>query len=227
MNDTEKLRYNRAFKKGLAVIFFCIALFGSMVVFFIVSQIQYNQLTANMEPLEATIVDIDLDIRTRGPDVQEIYIEYEVDGAVYNRELETDTAISFEAGTGAWYSIGDKIPILYDPQNPEIIAVPRSQSVGIFRLIFALISLALVLFVLILVLKTRRRYLVTQEEYDAEKRQKKQIRKETKETKKLKRKNRHPKARKVWKIIWIVLGSIVGAFILYILFGLLLILLGY
>ena len=167
-NDMKKLRYNRAFKKALAAIFFCIALFGSIVVFFVVSQIQYNQLTANMEPLEATIVDIDLDMHVRGPNEQEIYIEYEVDGTVYNRELETDTAISFEAGTGAHYSIGDKIPIFYDPQNPEIIASPRSQSVGIYWLIFALISLALTLFSLILVLKTRRRYLVTQEEYDKE-----------------------------------------------------------
>ena len=225
-----KLRYNRDFKKALAAIFFCIALFGSTVVFFIISQVQYNQLTANMEPLEATIVDIDLDIHVRGPNEQEIYIEYEVDGKVYNRELETDTAISFEAGTAAHYSIGDKIPIFYDPQNPEIIASPRSQRVGMGWLIFALISLALALFCLILVLKTRRRHLVTQEEYDKEGKElkkNKSAEKSQKKQKKLKRKNRHPKARKVWKIIWIVLGAIFGAFILYILFGLFLISLGY
>ena len=225
-----KLRYNRAFKKALAAIFFGIVLFGSIIVFFVISQIQYTQLTSNMESVEATIFDIDHVHHVRGPSEQEIYIEYEVDGRVYNRELKTDTTISFAAGRGAHYSIGDKIQIFYDPHNPEVIATPRSQSVGTFCLIFALISLGLVLFALIAMLKTRRRFLVTQEEYDnegeelkksklAEKRQKKQARAE--------RKNRHPKARKVGKIILIVLGSIVGAFILYLLFGLLLISLGY
>ena len=56
-----KLRYNRAFKKTLAAIFFGIVLFGSIVVFFVISQIQYTQLTSNMESIEATIFDIDYD----------------------------------------------------------------------------------------------------------------------------------------------------------------------
>ena len=162
------LRYNRAFKKGLAAILFCIIMFGSVVAFFIVSKIQYDRLVSNMNSLEATIVDIDLDVHVRGPDEQEIHIEYIVDGVVYNRELETDTAISFAAGTGAHYSVGDKIQIFYDPQNPEIIASPRSQSVGIFWLIFALLSLVLVLLALWWMIKSHRKFLVTQEEYDKE-----------------------------------------------------------
>lgn len=162
------LRYNRVFKKGLAAILFCMILFGSIVVFFIVSKIQYDRLVSHMNSLEATIVDIDLDVHFRGPDEQEIYIEYIVDGVVYNRKLETDTTISFAAGTGAHYSVGDKIQIFYDPQNPEMIASPRSQRVGIFCLIFALLSLALVLLALWWMIKSRRKFLVTQEEYDKE-----------------------------------------------------------
>ncbi len=205
-------------------------LFSSIVVFFIVSKIQYDQLVSDMKPLEATIVDIDLDVHLRGPDEQEIYIEYIVDGVVYNRALETDTAISFAAGTGAHYSVGDKMQIFYDPQNPEVIASPRSLSVGVVFAVICLFGLALVVFALIVVLKTHRRFLVTQEEYDkegeglkrsklAEKQQKKQA--------KLKRKNKHPKARKIGRIILIVLGCLIGAFVLYLLFGLLLISLGY
>ena len=225
-----KLRYNRAFKKGIAAILFGVVLFGSIVVLFIVSKVQYDQLVSSMESLEAIIVDIDLDVHVRGPDEQEIYIEYVVDGVVYSRELETDTVISFAAGSGAHYSVGDKIQIYYDPQNPEIIASPRSVVVGYFSLIFALFSLALVLFALWWMIKSRRKFLVTQEEYDkegeelkrsklAEKKRKKQMR--------LERRNEHPKARKIGKIMLIILGSLVGAFILYILFGLLLISLGY
>lgn len=224
------LRYNRVFKKGLAAIVFCIVLFGSIVVFFVVSKIQYERLVAGMKSLEATIVDIDYDVHPKGPDEQEIYIEYVVDGIVYSRKLKTDTAISFAAGTGAHYSIGDQIPIFYDPQNPEMIASPRSQSVGVFWLIFALIFLVLGLFALWWVIKSRRTFLVTQEEYDKEGeviQRSKLAEKQQKKLAKSERKNRHPTARKIGRIIWIVLGCIMGALVLYLLFGLLLMALGY
>ena len=225
-----KLRYNRDFKKGIAAILFCIVLFSSIVVFFIASKIQYDQLVSGMKSLEATIVDIDIDIHVRGPDEQEIYIEYEVDGLVYSRELETDTAISFNACTGARYSVGDKVPIFYDPQNPEIIASPRSVGVGYFCLIFALFFLAVVLFALWWMIKSRQKFLVTKEAYDQEGEEIKRSKlaeKKLKKQMKLERKNRHPKARKIGKILLTVLGLLVGAFILFILFGLLLISLGY
>lgn len=161
------LRYNRAFKKALIVIFCCMALFSSIVVFFVISHVQYAQLTSNMESVEATIIDLDLKVSRRSYE-QEIYIQYEVDGTVYNRELGTDTVISFAAGRGALYSVGDKIQIFYDPQNPNTIATPRSQRVGSFYVIFALLSEALFLLTLIVMLKNRRNFLVTQEDYDKE-----------------------------------------------------------
>ncbi len=224
------LRYNRAFKKGLAAILFCTILFSSIVAFFVISKIQYDQLVSDMESLEATIVDVDSHVRRRGLNWQEIYIEYAVDGIVYNRELKTDTAISFRAGRGAHYSVGEKVQIFYNPQNPEIIASPRSVSVGYFWLIFALFFLGLVLFALWWMIKSRQKFLVTQEEYDKEGealKRSKLAEKQQKKQDKLERKNRHPKARKIGKIILIVLGSLVGVFILYLLFGLLLISLGY
>lgn len=225
-----KMRYNRIFKEGLIAILFCIILFGSVVVFFVVSKIQYDQLVADMLSLEATIVDIDLDLHSRGPDEQEIYIEYVVDGVVYNRELGTDTAISFAAGYGAHYSVGDQIQIFYDPQNPEMIASPRTQSVGIFWFIFALLSLALVLLALWWMIKRRRKFLVTQEEYDKEGNEIKRSKlaeKQQKKRAKSERKNRHPTARKIGRILWIILGCLMVAFVLYLLFGLLLISIGY
>ena len=62
------LRYNRVFKKGMAAILFCTLLFSSIVVFFIVSKIQYDQLVSDMEPIEATIVDVDYHTRRKGLD---------------------------------------------------------------------------------------------------------------------------------------------------------------
>ena len=216
------LRYNRNFKKGLAVILFCILLFGTMFVFSIVSRIQYDRLVSGMDSLEATIVDVDYHTSRKGLDWQEIYIEYEVDGIVYNRELKTDTAISFRAGSGAHYSVGEKVPIFYHPQNPEIIASPRSVSVGIFWLIFALFFLGLVLFALSWMLKSRQKFLVTQEEYDKEGKElkksklaKKQQKKQDKLERQEERKKKNKTVRKILKIILISIVALIGAFLLF------------
>ena len=216
------LRYNRVFKKGMAAILFCIILFSSMVVFFVISKIQYDQLISDMESLEATIVDVDYHARRKGLDWQEIYIEYEVDGIVYNRELKTDTKISFRAGSGAHYSVGEKVPIFYHPQNPEIIASPRSVSVGIFWLIFALFFLGLVLFALSWILKSRQKFLVTQEEYDKEgeelkksKLAKKQQKKQDKLERQEERKKKNKTVRKILKIVLISIVALIGAFLLF------------
>ena len=212
------LKYNRVFKKGLAAILFCIILFSSIVAFFVISKIQYDQLVSDMELLEATIVDVDSHVRHRGLNWQEIYIEYEVDGIVYNRELKTDTKISFRAGSGAHFSVGEKVQIFYNPQNPEIIASPRSVSVGYFWLIFALLFLGIILFALWWVLKSRQKFLVTQDEYDKEgeelKRSKSAEKKQTKQAKAERKKN-NVKVRKILKIILISIVALIGAILLF------------
>ena len=214
----DKLRYNRVFKKGIAAVLFCIILFSSIVVFFLVAKVQYDQLVSGMKPLEATIVDVDYHTRRKGLDWQEIYIEYEVDGITYSRELKTDTAISFRAGSGANYTVGDKVQIFYDPQNPEFIASPRSVSVGYFWLIFALFSLGLVLFALWWMIKSRRKFLVTQEEYDKEGEELKRskvAKKQQKKQDKAERKRNNVKVKKILKIILISVIAVIGTFLLY------------
>ena len=213
-----KMRYNRAFKNGIVAILFCIILFSSIVTFFVVSKIQYDQLVSDMKSIEATIVDVDYHTRRKGLDWQEIYIEYEVDGIIYGRELETDTVISFRAGIGAHYSVGDKVPIFYNPQKPEIIASPRSVSVGIFWLIFALFFLGLVLFSLWWMIKSRQKFLVTQEEYDKEGEELKKsklAKKQQKKQDKFERKKNNFKARKILKIILISIVALIVAFLLF------------
>ena len=227
-----ELRYNRAFKNAIAAILLGVALFTSIVVFYVISQIQYNRLVSDMEPLEATIVDVDWHVSRKGISWQEIYIEYAVDGIVYNRELKTDTAISFRAGSRAHYSVGDRVDIFYDPQNPQIIAAPRTQSVGRFWLIFALLSLGLVLYALWWMIKSRRRFLVTQEEYKKEgeelkksklaakqqkkkqKRQAKLQKKKQKKQAKFERTQKYLKLRKVVKIILLKLWKVVKIILL-------------
>ena len=89
---------------------------------------------------------------------------------------------------GAHYSVGDRVQIFYDPQNPEIIASPRSISVGILYFIVGSAGLALILFVLYIMLKNHRQYLVTQEEYEKEKEERKKLKAEKKQLKLEKRK---------------------------------------
>lgn len=165
----EKLVYNKAFRNAMIALVLFVLLSCACIVPAVVSKIQYDNLVANMEPTQATIVDIDLDIGVRGPNVQEIYIIYEVDGIVYNRELGTDTGIAFAAGTAAAYSIGDAVDIFYNPQDPNQIATPRSVSVGYGLMGLGLIFLAFVAAAFVAVLKNRRKFLVTKEEYEREK----------------------------------------------------------
>lgn len=225
-----KFRYNRTFKNGILAILFSSLLFISVLVYSIIAKIQYDSIVSEMKSVEATIVDIDTDVHIRGPNEQVIYIAYKVDGIIFNRELKTDTKISFAAGIGAHYSVGDKIDIFYDPQNPEVIASSRSLGVGYFFMAIGLIGLALVTFALISVVKNSREFLVTKEEYEKEKEELKKSRSaRKKQEKKLKlaRKEKYAKVRKIIKIILIILAVPLGAFILFLLFGALLIALGY
>lgn len=169
----EKLRYNKVFREGIIALIFCSLLATAFIAPAIISKIQYDNLVSNMKSIEATIVDIDLDVNVRSPDVQEIYITYEVDSIVYNRELSTDTKIAFAAGTGAHYSVGDKLNIFYNPQNPNEIATPRSVDVSYGFLAIGLIVFALVVVGIIFLLRNRRKFLITEEEYENEKRKRK------------------------------------------------------
>lgn len=226
----EKLRYNRTFKSGMATIIFCFLLFGTIAAFFVISTIQYSALVAEMESVQATIVDIDLDFHVKGPNEQEIYIVYEVDGVEYNRELKTDTKVSFSAGRGAHYSIGDKINIYYDPQDPTVIATPRSVLVGSFYMIVCLVGLALVSVSLYFVIKHHRKFLVTEEEYRKEKEDIKKTKaeeKRQKREKRIERRKKHAKVRLAAGIVLIILAAAAWAFVRFLWFGTILIAFGY
>lgn len=164
----EKLRYDRTFRNGIIVFVLCILLALAFIIPAIISKIQYDKLVSDMKSVEATIVDIDLDLNYRGPHEQEIDITYEVDGVVYNREFGTDTKVAYPAGIAAHYSVGDTVEIFYDPQNPNIIATPRSVYVAYGFLAICLPFLALMVFCLGFALKNRRKFLVTEEEYAEE-----------------------------------------------------------
>lgn len=226
----ENLRYNRAFKKGVIAIVVCTLIVTILLIGILVGIIQYHTLVSDMLPTKATITDIDLQIHYQGPNEQEIYVTYVVDGTVYERELETDTTISFSAGRGAHYSVGDTIDIFYDPQNPERIAAPRSVKVGYFWLIGSFLFLLFCLWILWEMIKHSKRFLLTQAEYDKEGEDIKKgkiLKKEQKKLLKAERKKKNAKARKVGKVILIVFGAILCLFVLYLLFGWLLISLGY
>lgn len=225
-----KLRYNRTFKSGMIGVIFGILLFSFTVVFAIVARVQYGRLVSGMETLEATIVDVDRVHHRKGPNEQEIYITYEVDGKTYSRELKTDTYISYSPGIGTHYKVGDKIDIFYDPQNPEVIASSRSVGVGYFYMAVGVFGLILGSYALIAMLKHRRKFMVTQAEYEKEKeklKKSKLARKMQKKKLRAERKEKYAKARKIFKVVLIVLAVPVGGFILLLLFGILLRALGY
>ena len=124
----KKLRYNKNFIGIITVVSICILVSMGVVVSTVISKIQYKILVADMKTIEATVTEIDRENTRRGPDIQEIHITYKVDNKIYNRELKTDTTVSFAAGIETNYLVGDKLVIFYNPQDPNIIATPLSNK---------------------------------------------------------------------------------------------------
>ena len=162
----KKLRYNKNFIGIITVVSICILVSMGVVVSTVISKIQYKILVADMKTIEATVTEIDRENTRHGPDIQEIHITYKVNNKIYNRELKTDTTVSFTAGIGTNYLVGDKLVIFYNPQDPNIIATPLSNKGSSHYLIICLIVLCLLVPSLINLIKRKSKFLVTQEEYE-------------------------------------------------------------
>ncbi len=180
-----KVRYNKTFKGGIVTILFCCLLFGFVFTMSIISMIQYNDVTKDMLTTKATIIDIKIDHHSSkyGSYDQEMQIVYVVDGKIYSRELATDTPVAFEAGYRTLFSVGDTVVIYYSPENPMKIATSLSMDHAVGMMIFSGVSLAFMVAILITVIITRKRFIITEQEYNKEKRIRKAKREIYKNTK--------------------------------------------
>ncbi len=167
------MRYNKTFKNGITVICVCLLILSVLLVCTIISEFQYQALTKNMLTTDAVITDIETDYHTGryslGRYEQKMQIDYTVDGKTYSRELSTDTSVAFSAGYRTHFSVGDITEIYYDPQNPNVIATPLSRSTAFGYMIFSSISLLFFWKIFALVIVSRKKFLITKEEYQKEK----------------------------------------------------------
>lgn len=94
------------------------------------SRIQYNNITSDMNSVEATVVDITGEHikSSRGRTGRWIQITYEVDGVIYLKEPRIIVERLFKTQEDFYYSVGDKLTIFYDPENPNEIAYPNSYE---------------------------------------------------------------------------------------------------
>ncbi len=180
-----RMKYSKTFWNGLIAILFCCILFGGVMTMAIVSRVQYNEITQNMLTTNATITEIKIDHHSSkyGGYDQEMQIVYVVDGHAYNRELATDTSISFEAGYRTHFSVGDVVEIYYNPDDPMEIATRLSDNHAGGMMIFSGVALAFMVAILILCVVTRKNHLITEQEYKKEKTAKKKIKSVYKNTK--------------------------------------------
>ncbi len=168
-----KVRYRKGYIGGIVTIVLCVLLFGFMLAYSILAEVQFSELIENMDTTYATVTDIRTNIHRRGH-TQEMQISYTVDGKTYNRELGTDTFFSYEAGHNTSYKTGDKVKIYYDPENPMRIATKLSLNTGRYYTIIAGVGFAIVLFALACAIAARKRNIITEEEYQKEKSEKKE-----------------------------------------------------
>lgn len=171
------MRYNKTFKGGIITILICFLLGGVILTMSIISKLQYNEITQNMLTTNATITDIKIDhhsFKYGGYD-QEMQIVYVVDGKTYNRELATDTKISFQAGYKTHFTVGDVVEIYYNPENPTEIATELSSKHAVNTMIFSGAFLVFMVAILITAIIMRKKFLISEEEYEKEKAGKKKI----------------------------------------------------
>lgn len=171
------MRYHKTFKWGIVSLLFCFLLFGVMFTMSIISKLQYDEITQNMLTTNAMITDIKIDHYSfkYGNYEQEMQIVYVVDGKTYNRELATDTKNAFEAGFRTHFSVGDVVEIYYNPENPMEIATELSSKHSVNTMIFTGACLIFLVAICISVIITRKRFLISEEEYKKEKADKKKI----------------------------------------------------
>ena len=98
--------------------------------FALLSRIQYNNITSNMNSVEARVVNItgEHSKSSRGRIVRWIHITYEVDGVIYSQEPRMIVRRLFNTQEDLYYSVGDKLIIFYNPNNPNEIAYPNSAE---------------------------------------------------------------------------------------------------
>ena len=131
----------------------CVAVAAVSVVFLV----QYNTAKAGMIKTEATVVDAHISSVRKNGHSQTIIVSYEVDGEKYERKLDSDMSISFDAGAYGHAKKGDKVNIYYDAADPNRIVAERSQTVSIIALVFSLASFAFFTFVLITTVKANKK----------------------------------------------------------------------
>ena len=134
-----KSKYNKKFIDGLVAIIILFLISFLPVLDFVIVKTQYESAVSDMKTIEATIVDINTNMNSRWQS-QEIYIVYSVDDFVYKKELNNANAISFTIWIGDEFTVGDKIEIFYNTENPEIIVAPFSFSIQYIALLIGLIG---------------------------------------------------------------------------------------
>ena len=171
-----KTRLNGDFKVKIASYIFLTLFLGFFFVGGLISICQYQNKIHGMILTEATIVDIEWHV-SRRTSRQDIYITYDINEITYNGEYKTDGMfLSSTAGLQAYYSVGDTLEIFYDPNDPKKIAAPRSSYISLVFMIIGLFGCFAGVYALVSTLKNYRNFVITQEEYEKEKKELKNIR---------------------------------------------------
>lgn len=170
-----KKRYTTEFKSKVIFTIFITLLIGFFFIGSAISLIQYYTIIGEMQSNEAKIVDIEYDPGFRRSS-KDIYITYTIDGMTYNNQYKTEGMLIDDVSFQAHYSVGDTVEIFYDPNDPNIIAAPRSATVASGWLLVSVIPTIASICSLVYTLSNSHKYLVTQEEYKNEKEELRKVR---------------------------------------------------
>lgn len=144
-------------RDGVIAIVFVMLLGFAIIGSFVASQVEYAEGKKDMKQCKATVTSVTkiLD-RHNVFGLKNVMIKYTVDGVEYQRDLSSNTGISFK-GNITNLKEGDKVEINYNPDDPMIISSETTQTTGLFLAFFGVFTVAFGVFVLVLAFRKKKK----------------------------------------------------------------------
>ncbi len=160
-----KMTYNKQFRNSICALVFVLVIGAWLIASDIVAQVRYYDLTDDMLTTEAHVTDVST--RTMGSRLMEwtIQVSYTVDGVTYSGELKVETGSFYVDDINA----GDTVEIMYNPSDPRVIATELSWKSSCISLIVPTLFFVMGFVALVIMLRRRKNFVITEDEYRREK----------------------------------------------------------
>ncbi len=171
-----KMKYNKQFRNGICALVIVLVIGIFLIASGIVSQVQFHELAEDMLTTEAHVTEVSTRRLGRWWTEWTIQVSHTVDSVTYSGELkvETETFITYYMED---INVGDTARIMYNPNDPTEIATELSIKSSRSSLILPTLFVLIGFIALVVMIRRRKKYTITEAEYRREKEERKKRKK--------------------------------------------------